>query len=132
MIYTDNWNENSSVLIKPIIKDCLVKISNGVERFYVLVIRVKKNGEIVGRVSNLLVFEKPYKKDDLVYFRPKNALEILTADERSARQEEMSPAIQNHMAEYIVKYIEEYGKYPSEKERCEYFERSMNTRYVLK
>jgi hypothetical protein len=130
MIYRDNWVDHSPVLTKRIVKDCLVKINNGVERFYVLVIRVKQNGEIVGRVSNLLVFDKPYKKDDLVYFRPKHALEILTADERSARQEQMLPQFQQRMTEYIRIYFEEYGRYPTEKEGCEYFENDMNIRFV--
>ena len=130
MIYRDNWVEQSPILAKRIVKDCLVKINNGNERFYVLVIRVKKDGEIVGRVSNLLVFDKPYKKDDLVYFRQKNALEILTADERSARQNEMVPQFKQQMVDYIKNYFEEHGRYPTEKESCEYFESGMNIRFV--
>ena len=130
MIHRDNWLAQPELLAKRIEKDCLVKINNGAERFYVLVIRTKQNGEIVGRVSNLLVYAKPYKKDDLVAFKAKHAFEILTADERTRRQEELLPVFRARMVEYVNAYFEHHGRYPTEQESLEHFESTMNTRMV--
>jgi hypothetical protein len=60
-----------------------VKICNGKERFYVLVKKVYKNGNIVGFVNNMLYYNSAYNYNDLVIFHKKNIYNIHTLEDRN-------------------------------------------------
>ena len=56
------------------IKSC-VKISNGVERFWVTITLIM-NDTIVGKINNDLIIDEGYDIDDLIEFKFENILEI--------------------------------------------------------
>jgi len=130
MIHRDNWLVTFTQLPKAM-QGSMVKISNGVERFYVDVVRVKGNGDIVGRVSNMLVTPgHAYNMDDLVIFRQKHVIEVWSADQRVARATAAQPAINSIIAVFIQDFMVKHGRMPSEQEGQAYFERNVNTRLV--
>jgi hypothetical protein len=85
-IYTDNWlnayemNErNPETFHIPnligLIPGCLIKISNGDERFFVHVLYISKS-YIIGQVNNILIYNKGYNYGDFIKFRKENILQI--------------------------------------------------------
>lgn len=130
MIYCDNWIEQPFILSKPITKGALVKISNGVEIFYVDVILTKPNFEYIGCVSNILINERSYKVNDMVSFRYRHAIEILTSEERSLQFDTITPLIKYIFMKYITEYVNQHNRMPTEQESLDYFERNINTREI--
>ena len=130
MIHYDNWLHADSEQ-KVILKGYLVKISNGDERFYVTVVALKAAGEIVGRVSNVLVTPgHAYNMDDLVAFRQEHAIEVWTEGERVARAATVQPTINALLLAFVRKYVADHGRMPTEKEGQVFFETYANTRLV--
>ena len=126
MIYQDKWLVQSPILAKSITKECLVKIETIEEKFNVDIVYVKKNGDIVGRVCNFIIHEKPYKTGDLVMFQKKHAIEISTLEERKDRAHRLIPDLKDMLKIYILDYMKIHGRYPDKAETEEYFERHVN------
>ena len=128
MIYTDNWVVQPKLPHTKITKECLVKIDNGKERIYIDVAYIKKNGEIIGRVTNHILKEKhtSYKIEDLVMFRAKHAIEVLTLEERKHRAKELIPDLTEMCKIYIKDYAMKHNRYPTKEETELYFEQHVN------
>lgn len=128
-IYRDDWIIQSELLIKNVEVGSLVKISNGVERFYVEIIDIKMD-EFIGKVCNMLMYKKDYNLGDLVIFSRYNLMEIYTPYEKqikflNASKNEM---VQKNIKEYIEKFEKEHNRLPVNNEIYEYFEKTLNTR----
>lgn len=89
IIHTDNWvnvndmkkkNPNfyvpSDEELDSIKTGDLVKICNGIERFFVIVKEVSLNGNIKGIVDNYLIFEADYDYKDYVEFHRDHIYDI--------------------------------------------------------
>jgi hypothetical protein len=56
----------------------IVKICDGSERFWVIIILIE-DGKLVGAINNVLVGDKPYKFGDLIEFEKKNVYSFISA-----------------------------------------------------
>ena len=52
-----------------------VKISNGIERFWVIVVEII-NDKFIGKIDNVLIFDEGYNFDDLIEFELINVYDI--------------------------------------------------------
>lgn len=126
MIYTDNWLIQSIVLKKQINKNCLVKIDNGDEKIFINVIHIKQNGDIVGNITKVLTKEKTYKVDDLVYFKKKHVIDILTLDERKEKAKNLIPDLAAMCKVFIDDFYKVHGRVPIKQETDDFFENHVN------
>jgi predicted RNase H-like HicB family nuclease len=92
MIHTDDWVDAKDMALShpktfqapteselaSICPKCTVKISNGKERFFVLVQKVMDDGTIEGTVNNHLVCGSPYNYNDKVRFHKNNVFVVHT------------------------------------------------------
>lgn len=92
MIYEDEWVDAKAMQanhpktfqapsdseLDSICPECTVKISNGQERFFVLVQKVHDDGTIEGTVNNHLVCGSPYNFGDVVRFHKNNVFLVHT------------------------------------------------------
>lgn len=134
MVFTDDWSIQNIVSenkkhIKP---GFLCKISNGEERFYVIVVRCKKNGEIIGKVNNVLVVKRPYNYNDLVSFNKNNCIEIFSIEDRIVRENQYADIMKEEMKDIIPNYILQYGKHPTTGDLLSYYESLKNIQIVEK
>jgi hypothetical protein len=85
-IYTDNWlnayemnKRNPETFHIPnltaLVPGCLIRISNGDERFYVHVLYMSKS-YIIGQVNNFLIYDKGYNYGDFIKFKRENVLQV--------------------------------------------------------
>jgi len=134
MVFTDNWSIQNIVSehINKIKPGFLCKISNGEERFYLIVVRCKKNGEIIGKVNNVLVVKKPYNYNDLISFRKNNCIEIFSIEDRIVREKQYTDIMKEDMKDIIPNYILKYGKYPTTGDLLSFYESDKNIRIVEK
>ena len=126
MIYKDNWIVQQNIPYTKITKECLVIINNGQQKLYIDVSYVKKNGEIIGHISNQIIKEKPYKINDIIIFRAKHVIEVLTLQERKHRAEELLPDLNEMCKIYICDFALKNHRYPTKEETELYFENHVN------
>ena len=129
MIYQDNWIVQPNIYKKSITKNdgSIIKIESQYEKFFVEVAYIKKNGDIVGRINNHLLVEKPYKIGDLVIFQRKHIIELRTNEERHEIVDKIIPELTDMIKIYMIDFKEKNGRYPTKTETEIYFERNFNT-----
>ena len=106
-IFTDNWvsSQQFKCDLNHLEVGCSVKLNNNGERFFVEVIHIAADGSIYGIVSNILLYDKPYKNGDTICFRKEHIWQLY----HKQYMQEMQPYVQQ-----IIEYLLGQGK--SEKE----------------
>lgn len=128
-VYSDNWLVNPDNVQAPILPGFLVKISNGRERFNVEVKSV--NGlNITGYVMNKLLYSNTYNRNDMVTFEKKHVFLVLNHEQRREILEKASSIHGPILINYILKYKEIHGIFPSEENVVDFFENHLNLRAV--
>ena len=127
MIYQDNWTVQSPILKKNICKKCLAKLDNGKEFIFVNILYIKKNGDIVGNITNNIIStSNVYKLGDLVYFQRKNIIELLTFQERKEKATKMIPDIMKMCMMYREDFVRLNDRIPTKEEMSDYFDKHIN------
>jgi hypothetical protein len=92
-IYLDNWVIAPTPFpadITPPTPGCTVKVSNGRERFFVMLESITDTGVCTGYVSNELICNSEYNLGDTVQFRKENIFLIHTPEFRNYRAAQYS------------------------------------------
>lgn len=127
MIYRENWIVQPVINKRKVYKNCLVILDNGEEKIYVNVMYIKKSGDIIGNITNNIILkEKPYKPDDLVYFQKQHILQMLTLEERREKANSLIPDLSKMCALYRDDFVKLNGRLPTKAETELYFEEHVN------
>ena len=138
MIHTDLWidaqkmhfeNPDSFICpteneLKKITVGASVKISNGRERFYVIVKKVK-NSKIIGKVNNIIVLPASYKFKDLVSFKKEHVFEIHLQEDKHLASERLRPLVKDFIDQMVSEKIDITNK----SDFAAYFESKMNIKF---